>query len=292
MKNKIQEYKLLDSGNWQKLEQVGEYRLVRPALNAAWKPSLNQSEWKNVHGIFTRNATTGKNSGKWQWLNGGTPDSWTCRWGGVNIVIKPTNFGHLGFFAEQYTNWQWQRETIQKMLKHNNEVKVLNMFAYSGCGSMAMAQAGAQVTHLDAARGMIEWGKDIQAINDDVPNNIRWITDDVQKFTAREVRRGSKYNALILDPPSFGRGANGQLWKIEQHLDPLLTNLQQLIDYNNEFFVILSCHSPGYSPIVLSRLLQDFFPQGNFITSGEMIIPQYNSENLLPAGIFSRISTI
>ncbi len=292
-KAKIQEYKLLDSGNWQKLEQVGDYRLIRPALNAAWKPSLSAREWGSAHGTFDRsNAETGKNSGRWQWKNGGTPESWVCNWGGVNILIKPTHFGHLGFFAEQHANWQWQRETVRRMLKHNNDVKILNMFAYSGCGSMAMAQAGAQVTHLDAARGMIEWGKEIQKLNENVPNTIRWITDDVQKFTAREVRRKSKYNGIILDPPSFGRGSTGQLWKIEEHLSALLTNLRELIDFSNEFFIILSCHSPGYSPIVLSRILREDFPEGNIITNGEMTIPQNNSTELLPAGVFARISSI
>ena len=278
------EYKLLDSGNWQKLEQVGKYRLVRPALNAAWQPARSEKEWKNVDGIFTRNSSGG---GKWNWLNRKIPESWSCEWGGINIIIKPTNFGHLGFFAEQYSNWTWQRAIIKKLPA---EAKVLNMFAYSGCGSMAMAQAGAKVTHLDAARGMIEWGKEIQQNNSDVPNSIRWIVDDVKKFVAREVRRGSKYNGIVLDPPSFGRGANGQVWKIEKDLNPLLTELRKITDLSKPFFVLLSCHSTGYSPIVLSRLLTSFFPEFNTIESGEMTIPEINSEKLLPAGIYARIT--
>jgi 23S rRNA (cytosine1962-C5)-methyltransferase len=274
------EYRLLDSGNMQKLEQVGEYRLIRPALNAFWSPTLPQAEWNKAVGTFTRNSSGG---GSWDWQKR-LPESWLVEWGGFKLIAKPTNFGHLGFFAEQYNNWDWFRKVIPQI---PGQVNTLNLFAYSGVGSMAMAEGGATVTHLDAAKGMIEWGCQNQKINSNVPDKIRWIVDDVQKFVSREIRRGNKYSGIALDPPTFGRGSKGQVWKIEQHLQPLLQSCRELIDDSRTFFVALSCHSPGFSPIVLERLACEVFGDGE-IESGEMTIPE-ETGRLLPAGIFVRL---
>ncbi|MFA6716943.1 MAG: class I SAM-dependent methyltransferase [Victivallaceae bacterium] len=273
-------YQLLDTGNCRKLEQVGEYLLIRPALNAFWKPTLPESEWNKAAGIFTRDASGG---GSWEWRRK-LPESWIVEWGGFRLNVKPTNFGHLGFFAEQYGNWNWFREIIPQF---GVGVRALNLFAYSGVGSMAMAEAGAKVTHLDAARGMNDWGRDNQRLNGNVPDSIRWITDDVQKFVAREIRRGSKYNAIALDPPTFGRGSKGQVWKIEQHLGELLENCRELKDDSGTFFIVLSCHSPGYSPLVLERMLLDVFGDGE-AAGGEMTIPEAAGK-MLPAGNFARL---
>ena len=273
-------YQLLDSGNCRKLEQIGSYRLIRPALNAFWEPALPKPEWNKAVGIFTRDASGG---GSWEWRQK-MPESWIAKWGGFKLNIKATNFGHLGFFAEQYSNWDWFRKVIPQI---KGEVSTLNLFAYSGVGSMAMAEAGARVTHLDAARGMNDWGRENQNLNDNVPDSIRWITDDVQKFIAREIRRGSKYNGIALDPPTFGRGSKGQVWKIEQHLVELLQACRQLKDDSRAFFIVLSCHSTGYSPMVLERMLTDIFDGGE-VSGGEMTIPE-STGRLLPAGNYAAL---
>ena len=178
----VLEYKLLDTGNFRKLEQVGHWKLIRPALNACWNPMLPLKEWSSADAEFIRDSS---GHGKWKTLNRPLPESWVMRWGNFNLHIKPTSFGHLGFFAEQYKNWKFFEEIIPTLGK---DVKTLNLFAYSGIGSMAMARAGALVSHLDASRGMVEWGRINQDMNDDVPDRIRWIVDDVNKFCKRELR--------------------------------------------------------------------------------------------------------
>jgi 23S rRNA (cytosine1962-C5)-methyltransferase len=274
-------YKLLDSGHRQKLEQIGKYRLVRPAMNAFWAPKLSKAEWDRADGIFTRNSSGG---GNWQW-NKKLPPSWQVEWGGFELKIKPTDFGHIGFFAEQHHNWQWLQSTIASMPQ---PVKTINLFAYSGVASMAMAAAGANVCHVDAARGMNDWGKENMLLNPTIPQKIRWIADDAVKFIEREIRRKNSYNGIVLDPPSFGRGAKGQIWKIEESINRLLNLCSKLIEPGKPFFVLLSGHTPGFSPIVLERLLEQHFGKG-IIESGEMTIPD-NNEGLLPAGNFARMN--
>ncbi len=277
------DYKILDSGNGMKLEQVGPYRFARPAMNAFWEPSLTEKEWANVNGTFKRDSSGG---GTWKWKGGGVPESWVINFSDVNIIVKPTNFGHLGFFAEHLKSWNWVNEEIKKS---EDELKILNLFAYSGVGSLSMAKAGAKVTHLDAAKGMIQWGRESLEQNPDIPSSIRWITDDVIKFLQREIRRGNKYNGIIMDPPSFGRGAQGQIWKMEENVNELLDLCAQVIDTENPYFVILSCHTPGFSPIILERLLlKKFSGKSQVSTSGEMEMVEESGQSL-PAGAFARI---
>ena len=242
----MNDYILLDSGNLKKLEQVGRFRLIRPALNAFWQPSLPESEWRAADAEFVRDS-----SGHGKWRNyDRLPEVWSAQWGGVNMQIKPTSFGHLGFFAEQFGNWKFFRENCRNM-------DTLNLFAYSGLGSIAMASGGARVCHLDAAKGMIEWGKENLALNPDVPQTIRWIADDVNKFVNRELRRGNRYDLIALDPPTFGRGTSGQLWKIESDLPQLLRNCLALRKDDRPFRIVLSCHSPGFSLLVLERMVRE-----------------------------------
>lgn len=267
------EYILLDSGNLKKLEQVGKYRLIRPALNAFWKPSLPQSEWKEADAEFIRDS-----SGRGSWARReNLPDKWSASWGGMNMVIKPTSFGHLGFFAEQFRNWQFFRENCRNM-------DTLNLFAYSGLGSLAMAAGGAKVCHLDAARGMIDWGRENLAANPSVPNAVRWIADDVNKFVNRELRRGSKYDLVALDPPTFGRGSSGQLWKIESDLPLLLKNCLALRKPDKPFTIVLSCHSPGFSLLVLERMVREAAGNKAETDADEMYIPESTGRKL-PSGI-------
>ncbi len=265
-------YQLLDSGNLRKLEQVGQYRIVRPALNAFWAPALPQSEWDRADSVFCR-----KNDGSGGWSKK-LPDAWIITYAGFKIKVKPTNFGHLGFFAEQYVNWGRFAEI------DGEGQNMLNLFGYSGLGSMAMARSGAKVCHLDAAQGMIEWGREIQQLNPDVPNTIRWIADDVNKFVKRELRRNSQYDLIALDPPTFGRGNKGELWKIEADLLPLLEMCKALHRPGRPFTLVLSSHSPGFSILVLERLVTQVFGNKGEFDSREMTIPESTGREL-PAGI-------
>ncbi len=269
------QYRLLDSGNCRKLEQVGQHRIIRPALNAFWPASLPEAEWKAAESTFSR-----RNDGSGGWSRP-LPESWLIEYAGFQLKVKPTNFGHLGFFAEQYRNWEY-------FANLNGAGKnFLNLFGYSGIGSLAMAKSGAKVCHLDASLGMIEWGREIQKLNPEIPNTIRWIADDVNKFVRREIRRNSRYDLIALDPPTFGRGTKGELWKIESDLIELLRLCQELRNGDRPFTLVLSCHSPGFSPAVLTRLVQAVFGVGGKFDCREMTIPE-SSGRELPAGICLR----
>lgn len=276
-------YQLLDSGDFAKLEQFGDFRLVRPALNAVWAPRLQRREWAAA-GVFTRDSSGG---GSWSWRVDSPPESWSVAWEGMNFKIKPTHFGHLGVFPEQFQNWRWLENAIASP-HFSSKPNILNLFAYSGLGSLKMAAAGAEVCHVDAAKGMIAWGRENLTMNPNVPNRIRWIVDDVMKFVNREIRRGRTYHGVVLDPPSFGRGPRGQVWKLEDHLLTLLRACRNLLEPKGSNFVLLSCHSPGFTPVTLARALLETFdvPDSN-VESGEMVIPE-PANRFLPAGCFAR----
>ena len=269
----LNEYLVLDCGNKQKLEQVGPYRIIRPALNAFWKPDLPQKEWDKADATYIRDSS---GSGKWFYRNR-LPEEWTVDYAGFKLLLKPTGFGHLGFFAEQYQNWDYFRKNCQDM-------DVLNLFAYSGLGSLAMAAGGAKVCHLDASRGMIEWGRENLALNADIPDAVRWIADDVNKFVNREIRRAKEYDLIALDPPTFGRGSSGQLWKIETDLPKLVENCFALRKKDKPFTLVLSCHSPGFSLLVLERIVKDVMGKDTEIVGDEMYIPESTGRKL-PSGI-------
>ena len=278
-------YRLLDSGNCRKLEQVGGSRIIRPALNAFWQPALPASEWSKADAEFKREA--GGGGGIWNWKGKKPPEEWSVTWGGIPLLIKPTHFDHLGFFAEQAVNWDWLRTCIGKMGGH---ARTLNLFAYSGGATLAMAQAGADTCHLDASAGIIEWAKRNQALGPELPGRIRWICDDAMKFVAREQRRNSRYNGIVLDPPSFGRGSQGQVWKIEEGIRSMLENCRAILDTDHPWFILLSCHSQGFSPISLGRCLAEVFPDAaDLLEAGEMVIPEADSNRRLPAGMYARI---
>ena len=282
----IPDYQLLDSGAGRKLEQAGPVRIIRPALNAFWTPSLPSREWDRADAVFTRESSGG---GIWTWKNGGNErlSDLAVRWGGVNLLLKPTHFGHLGFFAEQAGNWAWLRQRIREM---GGGVPALNLFAYSGGATIAMAQAGADVCHLDASKGIIEWAGRNQELNPETKGKIRWICDDAMKFVAREQRRGRKYRGIVLDPPSFGRGTQGQVWKIETGIRSLLDSCRQILDLSTSCFILLSCHSQGFSTVSLGRILEETFSRdGGTVESGEMTIPEQSGKHL-PAGLYARFS--
>ncbi len=278
-KKTTEQYQILDSGNLQKLEKVGEYILTRPALNAFWQPSLPKTEWNKAMGIYERNSSGG---GKWSWKIK-KPEEWTISYNNINFLIMPTDFGHLGIFPEQKDNWEW----LKNIVSQHHQIKTLNLFAYSGASSLAMAQAGAKVCHVDAAKGMIDWAKMNLSCNKNIPNTIRWIVDDVIKFLNKESKRNETYDGIVLDPPSFGRGPNGQIWKIESDIIPLLEKCRQILS-PKPLFILLSLHSHGFSENTLERILKEVFGKRITVSSGEMTITE-NTGNKITAGNYARL---
>ena len=274
-------YTLLDSGHFQKLEQVGPYLLVRPAAQAVWRPRLADSEWQRADAVFSRFSG---GDGKWEVRNRKLPESWTIAMPAVgDLVIRLTDFGHLGIFPEQHANWSRLADLVAQRTKQHQETQVLNLFAYTGGSTLACARAGAAVAHLDASKTSVQWGRENAERAGLKDKPIRWLVDDVQKFVAREVRRASKYHGIILDPPSFGRGPKGETWKIEEMLPPLLDDLGQILapDFS---FVLLSSHSAGYTPLALTNLLGDICPSSTGeLSSGEMVVLD-SAGRALPSG--------
>ena len=260
-------YFLIDSGNEKKMEQFGPYRLVRPAAPAIWKPALPQAEWKKADGIFSR-------EGQSQWHKPMNTE-WHVKIGSVVFKLAATDFGHIGVFPEHEEIWQWAKKLIRP------GDSVLNLFAYSGGATLACAKAGAEVCHVDASKGMVDWARENAALNHLEKAPIRWIVDDVMKFVKREVKRERSYEGIILDPPTFGRGNQGQVFKIERELPLLLDLLAQL----NPRFIALSCHTATFTPLVLQRLLQDHF-QGGHYERGELTLKGPNA--YLPNGTYAR----
>jgi 23S rRNA (cytosine1962-C5)-methyltransferase len=283
-------YRLLDSGHGRKLEQIGPYRVERQAATAWWKPRLSAGEWKDVDLVHHRSE---KGGGHWE-VRRPVPEEWVVSHGGLQLIAKATPFGHLGLFAEQAGQWGWLRQVIGARRAARPAAprpRVLNLFAYTGGATIACARAGAQVTHVDAARGVVDWARRNAERNDVAPDAVQWLVDDALAFAAREVRRGRRYDGVILDPPSFGRGAGKQVWKIEDHLPALLAEVAKLLA-PEPLVVLLSAHSPGFGPIALSNLLDEALaghPPAALSEEGEMSVAD-SSRWRLPSGTFARRS--
>jgi 23S rRNA (cytosine1962-C5)-methyltransferase len=278
--NSKSELILLDSGNREKLELVGPHRLVRPCPQAVWAPRLPKSEWDQADACYIRND---KGGGHWEYRRE-LPKKWSIEHAGTQWLIKPTSFGHLGIFPEQEANWQWLGETVSQPGFKGSPM--LNLFAYTGGSTMAMARAGAHVTHVDASKGTVAWARE-NAQNNHVTTPTRWLVDDAVKFTQRELRRQNTYRGIVMDPPTFGRGPTGQYWKIEFDLLDLLTDCRRLLAEQGPALLLLSCHSPGFSPLVMENLIRSIFPEGELET-GEMHIPEQGNQRVLPAGVYAR----
>lgn len=263
---------VLDSGEGRKLERFGPYRISRPCSQAVWRRS-NSKLWKNIDAEFSRNK-----GNRWH-FHTPLPEVWEVSLSGLTFQVSPTDFGHLGIFPEHAEGWVWMEKLITP------KIRVLNLFAYSGGATLALARAGAEVCHLDASPGMVSWARENAKRNRLASAPIRWIVDDVKKFIDREIRRGRKYDAIVLDPPSFGRGNKGQIFKIEEDLLPLLDGCQRLLS-DNPLFVFLSCHTPGYTPTVLKRLLEQMM-EGGQVKEGELLLP---GTDPLPSGTYARWS--
>lgn len=266
------DYELLDSGDGRKLERFGKYVLARPCSQALWRPSQDDAAWRRADATFDR-----EDGNRWQ---GRThlPKEWTIQTAGVTFKLGGTDFGHLGIFPEQRAQWKWIRDTVRR------DSKILNLFAYSGGSTLSAALGGADVCHLDASKGMVEWARENARLNGLTERPIRWIVDDAHKFMKREIRRGHRYDGIILDPPTFGRGAGGEMYKIERDLKETLGLVRDLLS-DTPLFVLFSSHTPGLSQIVAENILGQLFPRAK-LESGEMLLE--GAARPCPSGIFCR----
>ncbi len=275
------DYELLDSGEGEKLERYGAYVLRRPDPQALWHKKLSLSEWQKADASFVRK------DGKGNWkVSKNLPKEWNIILGGVSFLISPTSFKHTGVFPEQLLNWGWMGEKIKKV---DRPINALNLFGYTGGATLAMAQAGAEVVHVDASKpsiGMAKKNAEISGLKD---SKIRFILDDAHEFVKREIRRGNKYDAIVMDPPSFGRGAKGEIWRIEENFLSFLADVFKLLS-KKPLFVLINGYAAGYSSLAYKQNLdhlQDKF--GGAIEDGELAI-ESSSGTILPAGIFARWS--
>lgn len=275
----FKEYEILDMTSGQKLERWGDYTLVRPDPQIIWSEN-NTNLWSNAHAIYERSNTGG---GKWT-IKKSLPSSWIINYQDLKFNLKLMGFKHTGLFPEQAYNWNIIRKTIKEANRH---VKVLNLFAYTGAASIAALSAGAEVVHVDSSRGMVDWAKENVKINNLSDRPIRFIVDDVRKFVKREIRRGNKYDIIIMDPPSFGRGSKNEVWSIESDLDELIKDTSALLSDNPLLFIINS-YTTGLSKTVLENLLYLNIKHKGTISSDELGLPMTNSNLILPCGIYAR----
>jgi len=279
---KSDDYELLDSGEERKLERFGRFILERPAGQAVWLPQF-PDRWRQSDAAFDRKDGN-------CWLNRSKlPNNWVVNIADIRFKLSGTDFGHLGVFPEQRDCWNWVRQAVEQAQKQQQRpLSVLNLFAYSGGATMAAAQAGAEVCHLDASKGMVDWARENAALNNLKDAPIRWIVEDVLRFLNREIRRGRSYDGIILDPPSFGRGKKGEVFKIQRHLSELLQLCYQLLS-ERPAFVLLSCHTPEYSGGILRNLLQQVMQKKKgAIECGEMLLSGSSDVMSLPNGHFAR----
>jgi len=273
-------YALLDSGDQKRLEKFGEYVLIRPCAQAVWKPK-QPALWKMADALFTRD-----DGNRWIFYKK-LPSSWTIELGGLLFKVSPTDFGHLGIFPEHYELWSWMEHLIKQAAR---PINVLNLFAYSGAATLKLAQCGAKVCHLDASKKSVSWATENAELNHLEKAPIRWIVDDVTKFLKREEKRGSFYDAILLDPPSFGKGNQGEVFKIERDLLELLDRCKQVLT-PNPLFIVFTCHTPGFTPCVMRYLLEETMGMQGKIESGEMLIPGEKTV-ALPLGSYARWSYV
>lgn len=274
------DYEILDMANGEKLERWGNYILERPDPQIVWQDKTFKDKWKKVDAIYHRSK---KGGGYWENIND-IKVSWQVKYKDLTFNIKQMGFKHTGLFPEQAVNWDYM---IDKIKNSNRKIKVLNLFAYTGGATVACAYAGADVVHVDSSRGMVLWAKENIESSNLTDRYVRFIVDDVIKFVKREIRRGNKYDAIIMDPPSFGRGANGEVWNIEESLYPLIKLCMEVLSDNPLFFLINS-YTTGMSPKVLENILYmtlDKKYKGK-ISSGEVGLPMKDSNLILPCGIY------
>ena len=275
------EYELLDASDGERLERWGKYILVRPDPQIIWKNTKQHPLWSKADGIYRRSSGGGGG-----WVKSKMPEQWTVGYGDLNFRIKPMGFKHTGLFPEQAANWDWFSGLIKNA---DRPIKVLNLFAYTGGATMAAAKAGAQVVHVDASKGMVAMAKENAQLCGLENAPIRYIVDDCKKFVEREIRRGNKYDGIIMDPPSYGRGPNGEVWKLEDNIDELITLVSQVLSDEPLFFLVNS-YTTGLSPMTMGYIvdLKVTSRYGGYTEAGELGLKVSKSQLVLPCGASTR----
>lgn len=282
------DYEVIDCSKGEKLERWGDYLLVRPDPQVIWDTPKKEKGWRKMNGHYHRSS---KGGGEWEFFQ--LPKEWTIQYSlpinkKLTFHLKPFSFKHTGLFPEQAANWNWFSQLIADAVSKGRLVKVLNLFAYTGGATLAAAAAGASVTHVDASKGMVTWAKEnaISSGLKDAP--IRWLVDDCVKFVEREIRRGNHYDAIIMDPPSYGRGPKGEIWKIEESVYPLIQLCSQILTDNPLFFLINS-YTTGLQPAVLSYMISTVLGTANgTVTASEIGLPVSSNGLVLPCGASGR----
>ena len=279
------DYALLDSGNGSKLERYGSVTIVRPEAQAFWQPQLSADIWKNADAVFTGD-TSEEGAGRWHFPRKKLAETWPMSWDGISYLGRFTSFRHVGVFPEQATHWRFMEEKIRASSK--NEFKVLNLFGYTGLASLVAARAGAHVTHVDASKKAIGWARENQNIANLSDRPIRWICEDAVRFCEREVRRGNRYDGILLDPPKYGRGPKGEVWQLFEHLPYMLDLVRSLTDEKSSF-VVLTAYSIRASFFATHEIVQEKFGDcAGRVESGELVIKTQDSDRRLSTSLFSR----
>ncbi len=273
------DYECIDSGNGKKLERFGTYTIIRPDPRILWTPSLPKERWDRANASFIQSDSL---AGRWV-IQNPAPNPWRIGFRNLTFELRSTNFKHVGIFPEQAVNWDWIMEKI-----NGNPLRILNLFAYTGGASLASASAGALVTHVDSVKSVIAWAKKNASLSNIPPQRIRWICDDAYKFVLRERRRNSTYDVIIMDPPRFGRGSQGEVWKLHEDLPKLLHACRTILSINPQFFLV-NAYTADISSMVLDHLLHDMFKDiGGTVESGELAIQESSEKRLIPHGIYAR----
>lgn len=278
------DYEVIDTSNGEKLERWGDYYLVRPDPQVIWDTKRIDNKWKKPNGHYYRSS---KGGGNWEFFN--LPDEWQIGYKDLRFNLKPFSFKHTGLFPEQAANWDWFSSIIKKARDEGRSVKVLNLFAYTGGATLSAAAAGANVTHVDASKGMVGWAKENAASSGLSDAPIRWLVDDCVKFVEREIRRGNKYDAIIMDPPSYGRGPKGEIWKIEESIFPFI-NLCTEILVDEPLFFLINSYTTGLQPAVLSYMINTAIVSkfGGSVISDEVGLRVSSNGLVLPCGASGR----
>lgn len=279
--NQWKDYEVIDTSTGEKLERWGDYILVRPDPQVIWNTPKNNAGWRKKNGHYHRSV---KGGGEWEFWN--LPEEWSIRYKELTFHLKPFSFKHTGLFPEQAVNWDWFSELIRNA---GRPIKVLNLFAYTGGATLSAAKAGANVTHVDASKGMVAWAKENAAASGLKDAPIRWLVDDCVKFVEREIRRGNQYDAIIMDPPSYGRGPKGEIWKIEESIYPFIELTTQILT-DKPLFYLVNSYTTGLQPAVLTYMIQTaLVPRfGGVVESSEIGLPVSSNGLVLPCGASGR----
>ena len=276
--NDFNDYELIDAAGGERLERWGDIILIRPDPQIIWEGDKSSPFWRKAHAVYHRSKSGG---GSWEMLKK-VPDVWSIKYGDLTFRLKPMGFKHTGLFPEQAVNWKLLEETIKAA---NRPVKALNLFAYTGGATVACLNAGASVTHVDASKGMVQWAKENAVVSGLADRPVRWLVDDCIKFVKREIRRGNKYDVIIMDPPSYGRGPDGEVWKFENQLAELLDLTSQIFS-DDALLLLINSYTTGMSPTIMNYMAKNVFDKGRngLISTDEIGLKVTNKDIVLPCG--------